>query len=233
MTSIESAVNYPREGEEAWKTVAIGAVLSLLGFLLVPAVFVAGYLLRVLRASMDDERVPVFDEWGDMFVEGLKAVAVIIVYTIVPTLILTVSGVALAGAAFGDGAGSAVLALAALLGFLIGGVLLLALAYVLPVALANLASTERLGSAFAVGGMRATLTSRDYAVAWLLALLVTVVAGVIAGTVSLVPLGFIVALPVQFYATVVAFHLYGRGIAGMDDTETSEAPKQAVRRVAT
>jgi hypothetical protein len=83
--------------------------------------------------------------------------------------------------------------------------------------------------------MRSTLFSRDYAVAWLLALLVSVVAGVVAGTVSLVPLGFVVALPVQFYATVVAFHLYGRGIAGVDESESpeSETPKQAVRRVAT
>lgn len=233
MSTIESAVNYPREGEEAWKTVAIGAVLSLLGFLLIPAIFVAGYLLRVLRASMDGESVPVFDEWGDMLVEGLKAVAVIVAYTIVPSLILAVSGAALFGAAFGDGVGSALLALGGLVGFLVGGALLLVLAYVLPVALSNLAATDSLSSAFAVGGMRETLFSRDYAVAWLLALLVSVVAGVIAGTVSLVPLGFIVALPVQFYATVVAFHLYGRGIAGMDETEPRESPRQAVRRVAT
>jgi hypothetical protein len=235
MSTIESAVNYPREGEEAWKTVAIGAVLSLLSFLLVPAVLVAGYLLRVLRASLNDEPVPVFEEWGDMLVEGAKTVAVIIVYTIIPGVILTVSGVALAGAALGDGAGSVVLALGALLGFLIGGALLLVLVYVLPVALSSLASTDRIGSAFAVGEMRPTLFSREYAVAWLLALLVSIVAGVVAGAVSLVPLGFVVALPVQFYATVVAFHLYGRGIAEQDDvdTESPESPKQAVRRVPT
>jgi hypothetical protein len=235
MSTIESAVNYPREGEEAWKTVAIGAVLSLLSFLLVPAVLVVGYLLRVLRASMDGDSVPVFDEWGEMLVGGLKGVAVIIAYTIVPTVIVSVGTVALFGAAFGDGAGSVLLALGGVLGILVGGALLLVLVYVLPVALANLASTDRLGSAFAVGGMRSTLFSRDYAVAWLLALLVSVVAGVVAGTVSLVPLGFVVALPVQFYATVVAFHLYGRGIAGVDESESpeSETPKQAVRRVAT
>lgn len=226
----EEAVNYPRESEEAWKTVAIGSVLTLVSFLIIPGVLVVGFYQRVLRATLTDESVPVFDDWGDLFVEGLKAAVVVIIYSIVPALVVGVSAASIAGAVLSDGIVSGALTLGAIFGVLLGVLLWLVLWYVVPAGLANLARTERIGSAFAFGELRPALFSREYATAWLLALGVLIIAGVIAGAVSAVPLGFVVAIPVQFYATVVAFHLYGRGVA--DAGEVAETTDRAAGQAA-
>ncbi|MFC7177702.1 DUF4013 domain-containing protein [Halosegnis marinus] len=214
MVELESAVNYPRESENPWTAIAIGSALTLFSVLLLPAVLLVGYYQRVLRASMDDEAVPVFDDWGDLFVEGLKAVVVVVAYSLVPALVIGASIASAAGAVLGDGGLlSGALALGALFGVLLGGLLGLVLWYVAPAGLANLARTGRIASAFALGDLRHTLVHRDYAVSWLVALGVVFVAGIVTSVFNLVPFGFVLGIPVTFYAAVVAFHLYGRGVA--------------------
>lgn len=226
MVEFETALNYPWESEDRWTTIAIGSLLTLLSVLLIPAILLAGYYQRVLRSSMDDGAVPVFDDWGDLLVEGLKAIVVLIVYSLVPAIIVGVSLASAAGAVLGDGGiVSGALALGAFIGVLVGGLVGLALWYIVPAGLANLAATGRLGSAFAFGEMRHTLASRDYAVSWLVALGVLFVAGIIAGVFNLVPFGFVLAIPVGFYAAVVAFHLYGLGVAAAGPApESSDRP---------
>lgn len=78
------ALRFPIAGDSALKNLLIGGVLGLLGFLLVPAFFVQGYLVRVLRVAVDGgDEPPVFDEWGDLLVDGLKLFVVTLAYFIV------------------------------------------------------------------------------------------------------------------------------------------------------
>src|SRR6056297_2499376 len=95
---ISDSLNYLRNDEDWVKTVLIGGVLSLLSVLVVPTILVAGYLVRVVRATMHgDERPPAFDEWGDMAVDGLKATVIAFAYALVPMI---VAGVLVAGSLF-------------------------------------------------------------------------------------------------------------------------------------
>lgn len=211
---LEDAINYPRESEDWVRTVVIGSVLTLFGFLLIPAIAVFGYYVRVMRGTIAGEtEPPVFDEWGELFVDGLKAFVVTFVYMLVPGIVfgVTVGGLVTA-AALGNGDVGFGAILGALAGFAVAAVISLVFWYLVPAAVANVARTGRIGSGFAFGELRPALASGSYAVPWLLSVAVLVVAGVVTGVLNVVPLlGFLLAIPVTFYATVVAFRLAATG----------------------
>jgi hypothetical protein len=225
---LEEAINYPRNGDDAVTTIIIGGVLSILSVFLLPAFLVFGYYGRVLRATAADEsEPPVFDDWGDMFVDGLKLFAITLAYFLVPTIVLAISagGMILAAISGSDAAIAGALG-GALLGFSLAAILSLVAWYLVPAALANYARTDRLGSAFAFGELKGVLLSRDYAVGWLVALGVFFAAGIVVGLLNVVPfLGALAAAFVNFYAAVVAFYLYGHAFddAFVEDRER-EAP---------
>ncbi|MDX1748553.1 MAG: DUF4013 domain-containing protein, partial [Halobacteriales archaeon] len=156
---LEEAINYPRESEDWIKTVVIGSVLTLFGFLLIPAIFVFGYYMRVIRGTVDGEtEPPVFDEWGDLFVDGLKGFVVTVVYMLVPAIVFGVSagGLVAASVAGNGNVGFAAIA-GALAGLAIGAIITLVFWYVVPAAVANVARTGNVGSGFAFGELRPAL----------------------------------------------------------------------------
>jgi len=215
---LSESLNYLRDGDDAIVTVAIGGVLLLASPLLIPSFLVLGYLTRVIRRTAGGEDgTPVFEAWGDLLVEGVKAFAVTFVYSLLPLAVLAVAAVFGIGAVVvgsGDGAGG-------LLGGLIGGLLALLLAlvalvvslagvYVTPAALAAVADSGRVGDAFAVGTLWGVVTKRAYAVGWLTAVAVVFAGSLAIGVLSLVPvLGTIAGFFVQFYAIVAAAAVIG------------------------
>ncbi|WP_255195778.1 DUF4013 domain-containing protein [Halorarius litoreus] len=225
---LEEAINYPRESDDLVRTLVIGSILTIISFLFIPIFFLLGYYQRILAASMDGEELPVFDEWGDMFVDGLKAFVVVFLYFLIPAIVFGISiGTAIGGASFGDiNAISGALLAGALVGTLVSVVLGLAFWYAAPAGLANLARTGRIGSAFSWSEMKDVLFDSEYAVAWALALAVLIATGIVAGVFNLVPFGFLLAIPINFYGAMVAFNLYGRGVEASTDMESGpEAPK--------
>jgi len=229
---LEDAISYPRQSEESTRTIAIGGLLTVFAFLVLPVLFMLGYVVRVLRTSVDGEaEPPAFDTWGDLLVDGLKAFVIGLVYSLVPllltvaatlaiaipvgTFVVTTPGeVASSAGAAGLGAVSAVLVLFGLGLLLVAGVASLALAYVLPAALVAFASSGRMASAFAFGDLWQVLRTGTYGVGWLLALAVSVVASAAVGALAVVPvLGYVVGAFVSFYALVVAARLYGESYA--------------------
>ena len=225
--TFEEAINYPRNREDAIRTILIGGVLSLLGVLLVPAVIVLGYLMRALRLSIEGEtEPPEFDEWGDLLVEGIKAIAIAIVYFLIPTIVFAVSvgGIAITAIATGDVPAAAIAS--SIAGFFLSFLLFLLAWYILPAALANAAHEERLGAGFALGQIRPVLFHGTYAMNWLLALAIFIAASIVVGILGAVPpLGFVAGGFVFFYVDVVAFNLYGRAFAAAaTGEETADTP---------
>ena len=95
MTSIEEALRYPMNHDNWIVTVLIGGALSLFSFLIVPILIVYGYLLRVIRTSIDGQsEPPVFEDWGELIVEGFKAAVIVFVYMLIPLIVgaVTVGG---------------------------------------------------------------------------------------------------------------------------------------------
>ena len=65
MAMISESIGYLRESEDVWRTVIIGGILSLFGFLIVPIFAIAAYLVRVLdRTASGDNEAPIFEDWA-------------------------------------------------------------------------------------------------------------------------------------------------------------------------
>lgn len=215
---IESAVRYPAESDDVVKTVLIGGLLTIFGFLLVPLFVLAGYLVRVFdRTAAGDEVPPTFDDFGEMTVTGVKAAVIALVYGFVPLLVG--GGVVLVGIVGIGAGGDGLLGGLGVLGVLVGGmawfVLALLVAYLLPAALANFARTRSVGSGFDFGTLKPIWTSRSYALAWGTTLVVLLIGGVVAGVLNVVPiLGTIAGAFVGFYFSVAAYSVIGRSWDG-------------------
>lgn len=215
------ALTYPKDGTDAVKTILIGGVLTLLSVFILPIAFVTGYLVRVIRAvDAGSEAAPVFDEWRDLFVDGLKGMAIMVLYFLVPAILLAVFGVILG--LLGSGQPSVALAL---LGALIALPVWLAVWYVATAGFLNFAVTGRFGAAFELGTLRPILSSGTFATAWLVGLAVLVLGSIVGSIVAAIPILGLVSAFVAFYATVAAAYCYARGFADSVPVETApEAP---------
>ena len=74
--SIKQALKIPFEQDDWVRKAVIGSVLTLGSLLVIPAPLLTGYLLRVFRS----DSMPEFNNYLDMYVEGLKAFLVIALY---------------------------------------------------------------------------------------------------------------------------------------------------------
>lgn len=233
---ISASLNYLRESDDVVTTTAIGGLLFILSVFLVPVFFVSGYLMRVLRQTANgNDEPPVFDDWGDLGVDGLKAFVISVVYSVIPLAVLGIVGmfsvgVALAG--LGDSAaGGFVGGTLALLLLVVAFALSMVGAYVTPAALSNFADTGRLAAGFELRTIWTVLTTKAYAVGWLTAVAVIFAGAVVVSVLSIIPiLGTIAGLFVQFYALVAAFYIFGhtwstvRPVATPTGANTTEQP---------
>ncbi len=229
---LSDALSFPRGGDDWLSTLLVGGILTILSFLILPAFVLQGYLVRVLDAAARRERTPPsFTQWGALFVDGLKVFVVNLVYGLVVLIPLAL----LLGGVFivvpgepmsaesgmtpppptGSGGGLLVVVLLFALVVVFG----LLIAYFLPAALANFAIEGNIGAAFALRTIASGAFTGDYAVAWLLAVVVGVVGGLVGSALSAVVVGFFLL----FYVQVVLYYLVGRGFAaGLSKKEWTE-----------
>ena len=192
----KDAAIYPKDGTDATKTILIGGVLTLPSFLLVPLFLLVGYTVRVVRAvAGGDETLPVFDEWGDMLVDGVKGFATTLAYFLFAAI----------AAPVGPGRASTLVVLGGLAAMPVA----LVVWYVATAGFVNFAVTGRVRAAFAFDDLRPVLTSGGFATEWLVGLAVLVV-GSVVGTIPI--LGLVSAF-VTFYTTVAVSYCYARGFA--------------------
>jgi Protein of unknown function (DUF4013) len=83
---IGDAVRYPSAD---WKKVIIYGILMVTMVILITIPLVLGYAFRILKATIaGSNELPDFDQWGEMFIDGLKVFVVGIIYAI-PVIILS------------------------------------------------------------------------------------------------------------------------------------------------
>jgi len=238
---IEASLNYLRESDDAVVTLLIGGFLLLASPLLIPAFAVLGYVVRVLRRTADgDDEPPVFDAWGELLVDGLKAFVVAFVYSLLPLSVVAVA----VGLSIGTlvavpggetaGVGTVVVGLIVLVAGLVSLLASLVGLYVTPAALAAVADSGRVGDGFALGALWGVISKRAYATGWLTAAVVVLAGSLAVGVLSVVPiLGTIAGLFVQFYALVAAAAVVGWTWADVrpvtvDSTEPEPAERPVV-----
>lgn len=69
-----------------------GFILLLLGSIfIIPAIMALGYILRIIEhTTHGSNELPPFDEWGKMFKDGLKYIAVTMIFLIIPNILMIV-----------------------------------------------------------------------------------------------------------------------------------------------
>lgn len=216
---LKQALLYPWNDGDSGTTLVGGGILTLLSPLVVPALLVLGYNLRVVEAVIDGEdELPVFEGWGGLFVDGIKAAIVLLVYVVVPIAIGTAILAFVAGAAgfrFGGGpptisGGLAVGGLAFVIALLLGGLALLVW-YLAPAALVHLGRTRRLGAAFVFGDVRGLARSDAYGSGWLQAVGLFAANAVVLMVLNAAGIGVILSGFVTFYAVIAMSFLYAQG----------------------
>ncbi len=83
------AVKYP--SNDLKKVIFLG-ILIFISFLIIPGFLALGYAFRSLKWSIADvNELPDFNEWGEMFFDGMKVFLVQLAYFIVPSIIILAS----------------------------------------------------------------------------------------------------------------------------------------------
>lgn len=222
---LSDALRYPLEDDGWVRTILIGGLLTVLSVLVVPAFLLQGYYVRVLRGVTNDDPVPPgFDEWIDLFVDGLKlivlnilvVIAVFVVQFGVVALLDTGSLAAESAPMTDPGPAGGVLGV---LGMVILLAVILLVSYVAPAMIANFAREDSLSAAFDASTVLSGALSREYLIAWVLSVVVGIVLGTVATLLSLL----IVGIFGLFYVQVVTYYLFGRGFAAGLGSDTGDA----------
>ncbi|GAA0660940.1 DUF4013 domain-containing protein [Natronoarchaeum mannanilyticum] len=228
---ISEAIDYPRSNEGSVRTLLIGGLLALTSVLIVPAIVLIGYFMRVLRSvARGDERAPAFENWEGLLREGVRGSVVALAYA----LVSAVGAVVFVGGALAlTGDATAVGVALLVIGGLLWVALSLAAAYVTPAALANVAESGRIGAGFDVATLSPVLFSESYATAWLVAAGFVLAGGVVSGIFAGIPaVGAVVAAFVGFYAGVAAYYAIGRAWGDREEVDVAEIDPETVSRPA-
>lgn len=231
MVDIEAAATYPMESDDVVEIVLIGGVLLLFSWLVVPALLAYGYVISAIQSRYEGEAAPPsFEDWETLLVDGAKAVAIGLVYMVVPLLvgIITIGGAILAAVSGGRAGGAAAFG-GIVTGFLLTTVLALVFGYIAAAGVLNFAHEGSIRAGFDFDRITTLATSGDYIVAWAATIGVSIVISVVSGALGFVPiLGQIASVFVAFYGQLVMAYLWADGYTATFDV----APESATRTVA-
>lgn len=200
---INDAIRYPSSD---WKKVIILGLLFLISFLIVPIFLVMGYTFRALKASIAGaDELPEFDEWGDMFVDGLKIFVVQFVYFLIPALIILLGSWASIAAIASSGSMVDPTAAFGLMGgtMIIGIILAIVLGLIATMGIANMAYYDsELGAAFRFSEILEIISKIgwvDYIIWYVVVMIIATIIAFIAGLLNIIPiLGTIIAVLVIY-----------------------------------
>jgi Protein of unknown function (DUF4013) len=233
-TSLQAAFRYPFRSPEGFSRFLVGLALLIIGMFIpiLPAIFVCGYIIQVMRGIIEGEApaMPEWKDWGRLGADGLRGLVAAVVYLgpgsvvmfcgWVLYLVMYLGGINLLQSA--PHAQPTALALVLIFGAL--GVLFLSLfagmcllligGVPLPAALGHLAARQKLGAAFHIFEWGAVLAANrwGYFLAWVvavgLATLIQVAVTLVFFTIILLPVAYVVILPVSLYLLLVAAAMF-------------------------
>ncbi len=234
ISALKSVLRFPFRGTDWQGRFLIGSALLLAGYFvpIIPAIFVFGYVLDVMRRTILGEEPSLlpWQDWGRLFRDGLRAFAVSLVYLLPGNLIYLgglglyfVGNVALIPAMEQEAWGVGlffVLFTVFMIALFLGSLLILLGLIPLPVATAHFVAEDRLASAFHIRRWWSVLKDRrwEYLIAWLivagLALVLYFILCLLYYTICLCWLAPIVMVPAAFYHMLVSAALFGQAYGG-------------------
>jgi hypothetical protein len=192
------AMKYPTQD---WKKVIILGILILTSFLIIPAFLAIGYVFRALKWSVAGvDQLPEFDEWGEMFTDGLKIFVVELAYFIIPFLFIFLSIWASISSLVALGAsGNDLMPATAFSAFgLMGGLLVMGLIFAVifgiffTIGITNMAYyNSEIGAAFRFREILDTINAIgwvDYIIWYIMMIILGMIMGAISGVLGLIPI---------------------------------------------
>jgi hypothetical protein len=156
----------------------------------------AGYAMKVLRG---EKPAPEVDDWGTLFIDGIKYVIVALIYAI-PLIIVWVIVMGASAVAIMSGDSTAMMAAfgAMAIGLLVMLVLGIIIAIFEIIGIVRFARTGSIGEAFNFGAILATIAKIGwvpYIIAIVVLVVVGIIFGIIVGILMMIPiLGFLIYL---------------------------------------
>jgi len=221
----------------------LGRLLILIILSIIPIVnlIVAGYVSRVIKQPPDSKELPPLENYGGLWVQGLKIVVAAIIYMIIP-IILIVPFVFLTGFAWMTFPGAPLVGwLVAIPMLIVGLILAFFLAVILAMAIVHMVKNDSFGKAFAIGEILGIIGRIGWGtyILWVIALFVC---AIIVGAIGGIPLigwilSFIIAPVFGVFSARSASLTYSEGAApeaekpeveSPEKPEALEAPKEAM-----
>jgi hypothetical protein len=201
----------------------IGVLMSLLSFLILPALILQGYAVKIVRHVMAGNRdnLPEWSDYGDLLKDGFFVTVAEIIWTLPFIILFVVGGLATGGLGSLADNGSDLAAAGAMGGGLLLACLALlfvvALLFLMPAILIQYAITDEFGATFRFGEVWAIIRNNlaDILLVFLVTIVAVIAIGLVAGIVGIVPcLGWLAAAAIGLamgpYITYVTSHLYGQ-----------------------
>ena len=223
---ISDSLRYPSSD---WIKVGILGLLFIISFLIIPLFLAMGYMFRVIKASLVGvEELPSFDEWGEMFVDGIKLFLVCMIYSL-PAIIIGVFSIIslwssiwslsyvtqMSGNTITPEMVVSLFGGTALVGFVVAGIYVLIIYPILAVAIGNMAYYNgELSAAFRFGEIFSIISLIgwvDLIIWYILMIIIGIALGFIASILSIIPLlGWIILI---FIVYPYFYLFYARAIA--------------------
>ncbi len=232
---ISDSLRYPSSD---WSKVVILGVLFLISFLIIPIFLALGYTFRVIKASLAGlEELPAFEEWGEMFVEGIKLFLVYMIYSLPALIIIIISFISLWASLISltnivQASGNTVtpnmfLALtgsSAIIGLIIAGLYILVIYPIMAVAIGNMAYYNgELGAAFRFDEILSIISQIgwvDLIIWYIVVIIVGVAIGLVVSIISIIPIiGWIIPI---FLVYPYFYLFYARAIAWLYSSAFTE-----------
>ena len=200
-------IKFPMEDKNWLVKIIVGGILSI-----IPIVnFIAfGYEFKVMKNAIN--KSPGMPEWksfADLFIKGLIVFVIALLYMIIPLIIfLGVAGFSTLSYMVGDITNPYSIIIAILPALFIGGILMLIVGFILPMAIAMYAKSDNFGDAFKFSEILNRIKSifGEYLISYI----ILVILGFILMLIGLIPLiGWLLAMFGTFYLGVLAFNMFG------------------------
>jgi len=205
-------IKYPTNDNEWIKKILIGGIL-----LLVPILnFVCtGYYLKVIKGSIEGRNnMPEWDDWGDLFINGITSLIITLAYSIIPIILISIiilivssSGLVLAGLFESESMGIFTI-LFILIGSLIGFAILFIVNLIIPMSLAMFANEWSFGDAFKIREIISRIKS--VFIEYVIAIIVIYILLLLVFIVAWIPF---IGWAALFYVMVVTGKIYGKAFA--------------------
>ncbi len=211
--------------DKNWVTkLIVGAVISFFSFLILPLFFLIGYMVAVTRQVLNHQELPLpeWDNWGELFKDGIIIEVAGLVYTLPFWLLLCIGSMATVGFSFLSGeapdlASAGMLATWGLIGCLVL-IFAIALLFITPAIIIQYVRHNEFAACFRFGEVlgiaRANIV--PILISALALVAVVFVLSLVTGFVSfIIPciggiIGWLISMLLTPYIMIATGHLYGQ-----------------------